>query len=236
MGDATETLKIQTALWRLIAGASPSDALHHADRDIVVPLVQRLAKRTSIGLASWVLAPLFETFPDLVSEQSRARSHQRHRFMQASAVKWLGPIADAGIDVGFEVIAIADNRARLTMMSGVISNDAPPEILHSQRRAGDFTDSGGVFAVLDRCKGVDGLEARPLWRQYTVQAEAHTSRSSPDAVLDHVGSLAAAKYAQSESRNVTVENDVIPIQNRGRFNNAFGEFWHGASGSLFCRF
>ncbi|MBT3792141.1 MAG: hypothetical protein HN658_05450 [Rhodospirillales bacterium] len=99
MGDATETLKIQTALWRLIAGASPSDALHHADRDIVVPLVQRLAKRTSIGLASWVLAPLFETFPDLVSEQSRARSHQRHRFMQASAVKWLGPIADAGIDV-----------------------------------------------------------------------------------------------------------------------------------------
>ena len=144
--------------------------------------------------------------------------------------------ADAGIDVGLEVIAIADDRARLTVVGGVIQNDPPSQVLHGRRVARGVAGAGGVLAILDGGEGVDGLGARLLGRQDAMEPEAHAPGLAADAVLDHVGPFAAPKHAQPESRYVAVEDDIVLVSDLGRLDDAFGEFRHGAGAFSSYRF
>ena len=136
-------------------------------------------------------------------------------------------VADARIDVGLDVVAVANHRSGPAMMDGMVFDDAPPQVFDGWSGTGPLTIAGRILAIPHARQYLDRLRPGLLGRYDAVESETHAPPPPADTILNEIGSGAAWQNAGAEAVDLAVEQDVVLVANLGGLDEAFGDLGHG---------
>lgn len=100
-------------------------------------------------------------------------------------------VADPAPDICLGVIAVTDDRAGLAMLGSMLVDDTSAEVVDGEFVPDFLSGARRIVTILHSAENLDCFAARFLRREDAVEAQAHASEFSTDAILDKVGAFAA---------------------------------------------